>query len=76
MICNIILAAEDFNLGHKYWGIPAFILNAKYAALHTAPPITADLFLSFIILGRIASGVPWFLCSTAEPMQHPYQCWR
>ena len=29
-----------------------------------------------IIFGRIASGVPWFLRSTAEPMQHPHQCWR
>ena len=28
------------------------------------------------IFGRIASGVPWFLRSTAEPMQHPHQCWR
>ena len=27
-----------------------------------------------IIFGRIASGVPWFLRSTAEPMQHPHQC--
>ena len=25
-----------------------------------------------IIFGRIASGVPWFLRSTAEPMQHPH----
>ena len=29
-----------------------------------------------IIFGRIASGVLWFLRSTAEPMQHPHQCWR
>ena len=29
-----------------------------------------------LIFGRIASGVPWFLRSTAEPMQHPHQCWR
>ena len=29
-----------------------------------------------IIFGRIASGVPWFLRSTAEPMQHSHQCWR
>ena len=28
-----------------------------------------------IIFGRIASGLPWFLRSTAEPMQHPHQCW-
>ena len=27
-----------------------------------------------IIFGQIASGVPWFLHSTAEPMQHPHQC--
>ena len=27
-----------------------------------------------IIFGRIASGVPWLLRSTAEPMQHPHQC--
>ena len=29
-----------------------------------------------IIFGRITSGVPWFLRSKAEPMQHPHQCWR
>ena len=29
-----------------------------------------------IIFGQIASGIPWFLRSTAEPMQHPHQCWR
>ena len=29
-----------------------------------------------IIFGQIASGLPWFLRSTTEPMQHPHQCWR
>ena len=29
-----------------------------------------------IIFGRIASGVPWFLCSTAVLMQLSHQYWR
>ena len=29
-----------------------------------------------IIFGRIASGVPWFLRSTAVLMQLSQQCWR
>ena len=29
-----------------------------------------------IIFGQIASGVPWFLRSTAVPMQLWHQCWR
>ena len=29
-----------------------------------------------IVSGRIASGVPWFLRSTAMPMQLSHQCWR
>ena len=29
-----------------------------------------------IIFGRIASGIPWLLRSTAVPMQLSHQCWR
>ena len=29
-----------------------------------------------IIFGRIASGVPWLLCSTAVLMQLSHKCWR
>ena len=29
-----------------------------------------------VIFGRIASGVPWFLCSTAVPMHLLHQCRR
>ena len=34
----------------------------------------ASSYLASRILGRIASGVPWLLCSTVEPMQIPHQC--
>ena len=35
---------------------------------------TASLYLT-IIFGRIASGVPWFLRSTAVLMQLSHRCW-
>ena len=46
------------------------------ALVHSTHPreAAASSYLA-IIFGRIASGVARFLRSTAEPMQHPHQCW-
>ena len=35
-----------------------------------------SLFISGHNLRADCQWLPWFLCSTAEPMQHPHQCWR
>ena len=40
------------------------------------PRETAVSLYLAIIFGRISSGVPWFLLSTAVPMQLSHQCWR
>ena len=59
-----------------------FVCYMLYTALSEAliysnhPRAAAASSYLAIIFGRIASGVPWFLRSTAEPMQHPHQCWR
>ena len=51
------------------------LLRLLHAVRHgMASKETAASSYLAIIFGRIASGVPLFLCSTAEPMQHPHQC--
>ena len=37
---------------------------------------SCSLLVSGLNLRGIASGIPWILRTTVEPMQHPHQCWR
>ena len=46
----------------------------KHYNLQQSSKETAASSYLAIIFGRIASGVPLLLCSTAEQMQHPHQC--
>ena len=57
--------------------VGCFVRHRTEALVYSNHPraAAASSYLA-IIFGRIASGVPWFLRSTAEPMQHPHQCWR
>ena len=59
-----------FRQLHAVWhGIEALVYN------NHPREAAASSYLA-IILGRMASGVPWFLRSTAVLMQLLHQCWR
>ena len=52
-------------------------LHGTEALVYSNHPREASAFSYLaIIFGRIASGVPWFLRSSAVLMQLSYQCWR
>ena len=59
-----------FRQLHAVW-------HSTQALVYSYHPREAAAFSYLaIIFGRIASGVPWFLCSTVVLMQLTHQCWR
>ena len=73
------LQVEVRNLSRKPVTVsPSVTLCQLCEVVDTRPHPRAAAASSYlaIIFRRIASGLPWFLRSTAEPMQHPHQCWR
>ena len=66
--------------GEGYWGYMFLLLHAvrhgTEALVYSNLPKEAAAFTCLaVIYRRIASGIPWFPCSKAVPMQlPPHQC--